>query len=142
MEVWIIWLIIIIALAFIEAITVNLVTIWFIASALLSLVISFFDVPFIWQFGIFVLVGTLLMITTRPILKKWMKPKEIKTNSDRVIGMNGIVTEEISNHIIGEVKVDGKRWSAISSKKIAVGEEITVDEIDGVKLKVHKREEK
>ena len=82
------------------------------------------------------------MFTTRPILKKWIKPKDIKTNSDRVIGMNGIVTEEISKNAIGEVKVDGKRWSAISSKKIAIGEEIIVDEIDGVKLKVHKREEK
>ena len=142
MEIWIIWIMIIIALAFIEAITVNLVTIWFIVSALLSLAISFFHVPFIWQFGVFVLVGILLMFTTRPILKKWIKPKDIKTNSDRVIGMNGIVTEEISKNVIGEVKVDGKRWSAISSKKIAIGEEIIVDEIDGVKLKVHKREEK
>ncbi len=142
MEIWIIWIMIIIALAFIEAITVNLVTIWFIVSALLSLAISFFHVPFIWQFGVFVLVGILLMFTTRPILKKWIKPKDIKTNSDRVIGMNGIVTEEISKNAIGEVKVDGKRWSAISSKKIAIGEEIIVDEIDGVKLKVHKREEK
>lgn len=140
MEVWIIWIIVIIALAFIEAITVNLVTIWFIASALISLAISFFQVPFIWQFGVFVLVGILLMLTTRPILKKWIKPKEIKTNFDRVIGMTGIVTEEISNHTIGEVKVDGKRWSAISSKKIAVGDEIVVDDIDGVKLKVHKLE--
>ncbi len=140
MEVWIIWIIVIIALAFIEAITVNLVTIWFIASALISLAISFFQVPFIWQFGVFVLVGILLMLTTRPILKKWIKPKEIKTNFDRVIGMTGIVTEEISNHTIGEVKVDGKRWSAISSKKIAVGDEIVIDDIDGVKLKVHKLE--
>ena len=41
MEIWIIWIMIIIALAFIEAITVNLVTIWFIVSALLSLAISF-----------------------------------------------------------------------------------------------------
>ena len=39
------------------------------------------------------------------------------------------------------VKVDGKRWSAISDKKIAVGEEVTVLEIDGVKLKVRKGEE-
>ena len=140
MEAWILWIIIIIALVFIEVITINLVTIWFIASALLSLIVSFFSIAFTWQFGIFVLGGTLLMISTRPILKKWIPLEKVKTNSDRVIGMDGIVTEEILDHAVGEVKVDGKRWSAISSKKIAVGEKIIVDEIVGVKLKVNKSE--
>lgn len=142
MNLWIFWLIIIIALSFLEAMTVNLVSIWFIASGLVSLIMSFFDIPFCWQFGVFVILGLLLMITTKPILKKWIKPREIKTNIDRVLGMSGVVTEEISKNVIGEVKVDGKRWSAISAKKISVGEEIIVDEIDGVKLKVHKLEEK
>lgn len=140
MDLWVVWIMIIIALSFIEAATINLVSIWFIVSALISLITSFFDVPFLYQFGIFVLVGLLLMITTKPILKKWIKPKNIKTNVDRVIGMTGIVTEEITKNTIGEVKVDGKKWSAISPKKIPVGEEIVIDEIDGVKLKVHKLE--
>lgn len=142
MDLWVGWLVVIIALAFIEAITVNLVSVWFIVSALISLVLSFFDIPFIWQFGVFVVVGLILMITTKPILKKWIVPKKSKTNSDRVVGMEGIVTEEITKHNVGEVKVDGKRWSAVSEKKISVGEEIIVDDIDGVKLKVHKLEKK
>lgn len=142
MDLWIVWLIIIIALSFLEAMTVNLVSVWFIASGLISLIMSFFDISFLWQFGVFVLLGFFLMVTTKPILKKWIKPRDIKTNIDRVLGMTGVVTEEISKNVVGEVKVDGKRWSAISTKKISVGEEIIVDEIDGVKLKVHKLEEK
>lgn len=142
MDLWIMWLIVIIALSFLEAATVNLVSIWFIASAFISLILSFFEIPFLWQFGVFVILGFLLMVTTKPILKKWIKPKNIKTNIDRVVGMSGIVTEEISKSAVGEVRVDGKRWSAISSKKITAGEEVIVDEIDGVKLKVHKLEEK
>lgn len=140
MDLWIVWLIIIIALSFIEACTVNLVSIWFIISALISLAMSFFDIPFIWQFGVFVLLGILLMITTKPILKNWMKPKNIKTNIDRIIGMTGVVTEEITKNNIGEVRVDGKKWSAVSTKKISIDEEVIIDEIDGVKLKVHKLE--
>ena len=55
--------------------------------------------------------------------------------------MHGICTEEISNrNDVGEVKVDGKKWSAISSTKIEKGEEITVISINGVKLKVKKGE--
>ena len=68
------------------------------------------------------------------------KDKE-KTNLDRVVGMSGICTEEISSkNDVGEVKVDGKKWSAISSSKIKKGDEITVISIDGVKLKVKKGE--
>lgn len=140
MDLWIVWLMIIIALSVIEAATINLVSVWFIISAFISLITSFFNIPFLWQFGIFVLFGLFLMITTKPILKNWIKPREIKTNYDRVIGMTGVVTEEISKNIIGEVKVDGKKWSAMSTKKILVGEEVIIDSIDGVKLKVHKLE--
>ena len=136
MDLWIVWLITIITLSFVEAATVNLVSIWFIASALISLILSFFDISFFIQFAVFVVIGVLLMITTKPILTKWIKPKDIKTNFDRVIGMTGVVTEEINKNTIGEIKVDGKKWSAISTKKIPVGEEVTVESIDGVKLKV------
>jgi len=140
MDQWIIWLIIIIVLSFVEAATVNLVSIWFIVSAFIAMILSFFTIPMIWQFGVFVLFGVFLMITTKPILKNWLKLREVKTNTDRVLGMIGIVTEEITKNHIGEVKVDGKKWSAISTKKIPVGEEVIIDSIDGVKLKVHKRE--
>ncbi|MCI8394827.1 MAG: NfeD family protein [Bacilli bacterium] len=142
MELWITWLIVIIILSFIEACTVNLVSIWFIVSALISLAMSFFDIPFVWQFATFVLLGILLMIITKPLLKKYIHPKSVKTNIDRVIGMTGIVTEEITKNTIGEIKVDGKRWSAMSKESITVGENVIIDEIDGVKLKVHKHEEK
>lgn len=142
MDLWIFWLIVILFLTFLEASTVNLVSIWFIISALVSLSLSFFDISLFSQVAVFVLLGLFLMITTKPILQKWFSPKNIKTNSDRVIGMTGIVTEEIKRNTVGEVKVDGKRWSAISSKKIPVDTEVIIDEIDGVKLKVHKLEEK
>ena len=39
-----------------------------------------------------------------------------------------------------EVKVDGKKWSAMSNVKIKVGDSIIVTAIDGVKLKVKKGE--
>ena len=138
MDLWIVWLIIIIVLSFFEAATVNLVSIWFIVSGLISLIISFFEIPFWIQFAVFVIVGILLMLITKPLIKRFVKPKNIKTNFDRVIGMTGIVTEEISKNKVGEVKVDGKNWSAISTQKISKGEEVIIENIDGVKLKVHK----
>ena len=135
MEAWIYWLIIILILSFIEVITINLVTIWFVASAAL-----FID-SFYVQFLIFGIAGLIIMLLTRPILKKLLIKDKEKTNLDRVVGMYGVCTEEISNkNDIGEVKVDGKKWSAMSSSKIKVGDSIIVTAIDGVKLKVKKGE--
>lgn len=141
MEAWIYWLIIILILSFIEIITVNLVTIWFVISAGVALLLSLVVDSFYIQFLVFGIVGLVIMVLTRPILRKFLKKDNEKTNLDRVVGMSGICTEEISSkNDVGEVKVDGKKWSAISSSKIKKGEEVIVTEISGVKLKVKKGE--
>ena len=141
MEAWIYWLIIILILSFIEIITINLVTIWFVLGAGLALITSLFIDSFYVQFLVFGISGLLIMVFTRPLFKRLLVKDKEKTNLDRVVGMTGICTEEISNkNDVGEVKVDGKKWSAVSSSKIKKGEEITVISIDGVKLKVKKGE--
>ena len=138
MEAWIIWLIIIIALTILEIATIGLVSIWFIASGIVALILSFFVDSFYIQFAVFVVLGIILLITTRPILTRLIVPKKSKTNLDRVIGMTGIVTEEITKNEVGEVKVDGKKWSAVAKSKINVGDEVIIKDIDGVKLIVEK----
>ena len=132
------WLIIIVLLTILEVVTINLVSVWFIISGIISLFLSFVVDSFYIQFGIFVILGLLLMILTRPYLVKQLGKKKVKTNLDRVIGMEGIVTEEIAKLKVGEVKVDGKKWSAISNENIKVGEEVIVEDISGVKLIVRK----
>lgn len=128
------WLVIVLLLSFIEIITTSLVTIWFVASALVSLVLSFFNVSFIIQFGVFVVLGVILLVTTRKMLTEKLNKNNEKTNLDRVIGMEGIVTETISKHNPGEVKVDGKKWTAVADKKIVEGTTVKIIKIDGVKL--------
>ena len=139
---YICWLIIILFLTILEISTVNLVSIWFIASAIIALIASFFTDSILIQFAIFVIVGVLLLIFTRKLLTDFLlKKKSIPTNTDRVIGMQAIVTEDISKTKSGEVKVDGKKWTAISDKSIKKDSIVEVISIDGVKLKVKKVEE-
>ena len=138
--VWI-WLGLVITLTLIEVLTTNLVTIWYIASALVSLILTFFVDSYLIQFSVFVILGTALLFTTRDYLIKLIVKNKEKTNLDRVVGMIGIVTEEITNKKSGEVKVDGKRWTAIADKKIKVDSTVKVLEIDGVKLKVEEERE-
>lgn len=142
MEYWIIWLLVVFLLSFIEVITVNLITVWFVASSILALIVSFFIDSFTIQFLVFGIVGIILLFTTRKTLKKIFDAEQVPTNADRVIGMNGIVTEEIKKNTIGEVKVDGKKWSAISDTTIKADEEVVVEKIDGVKLVVKKKTKK
>ncbi len=138
MSYWILWLIIVILLTMIEAVTVNLVSIWFILSGIISLFVSLFVDSFLWQFGIFVGVGAVLMILTKPALDKMLQEKEAKTNLERIIGMEGVVTQPIKKNVVGEVKVDGKLWSAVSDVSIKVDEVIRVKELQSVKLVVEK----
>lgn len=134
------WLGLIIVLAIIEAMTVNLVSIWFIISGLFALITSFIFDNFLIQFAIFVVLGVILMITTRKTLEEKLVRKE-KTNLDRIIGMKGVVTEVIDELKVGEVKVDGKAWSAVASTKLSVGEVVKILKINGVKLEVERWEE-
>ncbi len=138
-----VWLVAIIILGFIEAITEGIVSIWFVISGLLALVVSLFTDVFLIQFAIFVIVGIILMITTRSSVSKYLKVNPVRTNLDRVIGMKGIVTEDIKKDKYGEVRVDGKRWTAYSKddKVIKKDEFVEILNIDGNKLAVKKIKE-
>ena len=128
------WLVIVIILGIIELMTVNLVSIWFIESGIITLIASLFIDNIVVEFAIFVILGIIFMLLTKKIIKN-IKPN-VKTNLDRIIGMTGIVTEEINKNKNGEVKVDGKLWTAYSDNKIKVGSTVVVLSINSVKLKV------
>lgn len=131
------WLGVILLLSIIEIATTGLVTIWFVASGMVALILSFFDqIPFVVQFGVFVVLGLILLLSTRKILVEKLNNKKQKTNLDRVVDMEGIVTEKITKHNPGEVKVDGKKWTAISidGKTIEEGKNVKIIKIEGVKL--------
>ena len=138
---WIFWLILVIVLSFIEIVTVNLVSIWFVASGIVAMILSFFIEDMAIVSTIFAILGIILLIITRPIVNKLRSKDNVKTNLDRIIGEDAVVTEDILKNEIGEVKVDGKRWSAISKNKCLKGDIVKILKIDGVKLIVEKESE-
>lgn len=136
-----IWFAVAVLLGLLEVLTTNLVSIWFVISALLAMVTSLFTDSLFIQIGVFTLVGIALMPISKKIYKK-IKVEKANTNFDRIIGMKGIVTEDITKDNIGEVKVDGKAWSAYSDTDISKGKPVKVLSINSVKIKVEKWEEK
>ena len=136
------WMIIFLVLLFVELVTVNLVSIWFAVGAFAAFITTYFIDSLTIQIITFIVVSSIVLVLTRKIVKKIKGDKVEATNLDRVIGKIGVVTEEITKLEPGEVKVDGKKWSAISTKKISVGSKVEILSIDGVKLNVKEMEEK
>ena len=130
------WMIVFIVLILIELTTVSLVSIWFAIGAFVSFIVSFWIDSQSIQIGIFVVVSFISLLLTKSFVNRVRKRPISRTNLDRVIGKIGVVTEDITKLEPGEVKVDGKRWSAISTKKIKKDSKVEILSIDGVKLNV------
>lgn len=135
------WLIFFIILVIVELITVNLVTIWFAFGALVTSLVSLYTTDTVILLAVFTLVSLLLLLITKPVVKKLKVKKVVATNLDQVIGKTGVVTETIAKDKIGEVKVLGKRWSAYSDREISKDKKVKILSISGVKLKVEEKEE-
>ena len=134
------WFISFIVFLIIEALTVNLVTIWFAIGALASIICCLFTDSIVIQSIVFVVVSVLSLFLTKPIVRKFRKTSITPTNFDRVIGKIGVVTKKIGLNEYGEVKVFGNVWTAYSNEEIEVGKRVKILSIEGVKLIVEKEE--
>ena len=133
-----VWIAVLIAAVVVEALTNDFVAIWFFPASLVSMILSLFDTPPWLQILLFLAIGLVLVVATRPLCRRFLSTKEEKTNVDAIVGKVCIVTEEIRNiEEQGEVKVGGLCWSARAedpTRVIAVGEQVEIVEISGVKL--------
>ncbi len=132
------WFIAFVILLVIELVTVNLVTIWFAIGAVAAIIATIFTDSVLIQSIVFVVVSVIALLITKPLIKKFKGFEVEPTNSDRVIGKIGEVTQKIGKNKYGEVKVYGNTWTASSKQVINVGERVKVLSIDGVKLVVEK----
>lgn len=132
------WLVLMIGFVAAEAACpFHLVSIWFAVGSLVALVAAALDAQMWLQITLFAVVSVGLLVATLPLVKKFVIPKQAKTNVDSVIGSRGYVTEEIDNlSASGQVKLGGMYWSARSEDghSIPVGTLVQVARIEGVKV--------
>lgn len=132
----IIWLCILVVFLFMEANTVSLVSIWFAAGSLAALIASLFHAPLWLQITLFLVISAVSLACLRPLVRKYIKPKIIRTNTDALIDSQGYVTEEIDNIAAhGQVKLGSMEWTARSTTGAVIpkGTLVKVDKIEGVK---------
>ena len=133
----IIWLLVLIAFAVGEALTVGLTSIWFAVGALGALITAGLGFGFWPQIIVFLVLSGVTLALVRPLAKKLLKPGYSATNADRVIGAVGLVTEEVDNTAgKGLVNLSGQVWSARAQdeQNIPAGQEVRVLRIQGVKV--------
>lgn len=135
-KITVIWLVLMLILAFLEASTTQLVTIWFALGALAAMLASILHAPIWFQVALFAVVSAAALILTRPLAKNLMKTDKTPTNADRVLNRVGIVQDDVDNTAAaGTILVDGAVWSARSAdgSPIPAGTHVVVERIEGVK---------
>ena len=135
-----IWFILIFAFLIIEALSFNLITIWFAFGSLCAFISTYFTDNLIIQIVVFTFFTIISLIFTKPLLDKFINKNVTKTNIDMIIGKIGIVTKEINELSPGRVKVSGKDWMAVSNGHIDEGKKVRVLKIEGAKIIVREEE--
>ena len=138
------WLLIFVVLIVIEIFTMGLTTIWFAGGALAAFAAGIIGLGTIVQIIVFVIVSLVLLFLTRPIAVKYFNKDREKTNADSLLGQQAVVTEEVDTlQAKGVVVVNGLEWSAKTKEPNGIIEKdaiVIIDEIQGVKLIVRKKE--
>ncbi|HAN09957.1 MAG TPA: NfeD family protein [Clostridiales bacterium] len=141
-ELWVIWIIVALIFAVLELATNAFTMIWFAIGAILACIFDLLNVTLYGQLSVFLLVSFILILYTRPLVKKFLGSKHNqKTNLDSILDSKGSVTVEINPDISeGQVKIRGEVWSAVSKdgEIISINSIVKVEEIRGVKVVVSK----
>ena len=133
-----IWIAVIVIAVIVEAVTEQMVSIWFVPAAIIATILDFVDVPIIWQVVVFLVVSIIGIILAKKFLFTFKRTEDHKTNIETIIGDKCVVTEKIDNYAgCGQAKVRGQVWSARSvndEETFEEGELLKIVAIEGVKL--------
>ena len=133
------WLVLAVVLGVFEAITPQLVSIWFALGAVGGCVTSLITDKIWIQIVVAVVITVVSLVLTRPLAKRITSVKKTNTNSDRNIGKTAVVIADIDNiNAKGQVKVGYTVWSAksVNDTVITKDTKVIVKAIEGAKLVV------
>lgn len=134
-----VWIGLLVLFVAVEAGTVGMVSIWFAAGALAALIISLIGAEIWLQVLVFITVSAVTLSLLRPIAKKHFNAWVTPTNVDAIVGTTCLCVTAIDNPAsCGQVKIGDVEWTARSTtgEPIAVGTQVTVDRVEGVKVYV------
>ena len=126
------WLLAAIGFVVLEAMTLNLVSIWFAVGSAAALLSCLVTGSFRVQAVVFIAVSTLCLLALKPLRKP-----PTATNGDRALGREAVVLTSVSAEATGRVRLDGVDWNArcaTPGDTIAPGQSCRVAEIHSTLL--------
>ena len=108
------WLAVVVIAIIVEIETLQIVSIWFAASGLVTMILAAFNCPIEIQIIVFVVLSVILFLCSRPIVKKINRSKSENSTIESMIGEEVVVIKEIKVGEIGEIKAKYERYSAIA----------------------------
>ncbi len=121
-----------------EIATVGLTCIWFAGGSLLAALAAGMGAPVWLQVIVFFGVSIVLLLGTRPFVKKYVNDRRVNTNYENAIGKTVRITEKVDNiDATGTALLNGQEWTARMEKEdetLNPGDLAKVVRIEGVKL--------
>ena len=131
------WAIVTVTMAILEIIIPGLVTIWFACAGFVLVLISEMVKNSTVEFFIFAITALLLVIFTRPALKRWI---EVRKKAYEGEGSETVI-ENITEDGKYEVRFKGVLWTAISPYIFVKGEKVIIEGFQGNKIILKKKED-
>ena len=128
------WLIFALALAVAEALTGDMFLLMLGGGAVAASATAWLtDWPILADGAVFLIVSVLLVVVVRPVVRRHMTPKAVRTGIQALEGKKAVVLDRVGGDQ-GRIKLDGQVWSARSMDEGEVyepGDSVTVLRIDG-----------
>jgi membrane protein implicated in regulation of membrane protease activity len=138
---WAAWLVLAVALGAAEMISLDLILLMLAVGAVVGALVAVAGLPFVLQVLLAAGGATAMLALVRPnLIRRLHSGPDLVTGHNRLVGQQGVVTEELSAHTTGRVKVGGEVWSAApydESLTIAPGAVVEVFAIRGATAYVH-----
>lgn len=123
---WFIWTIVGVFFLLLELFTTALVSIWFVAAAVITAVLSVFIDSAVLQIGIFLMLSGTFMIVFRSVYKKHFKKRdETIKQENQLIGKSAVTTEKTDKNG-GKVLAGDVYWRAVSEDGSTIEKDETV----------------
>lgn len=138
---WETWLGLTIVLGLAEMFSLDLILIMLAAGALVGMVAAILDLPVAIQILAASAASVAALATVRPtMVKRLHGGPELSLGHGKLVGKQGIVTEDISGLSAGRIKLAGEFWTAEpydDTTSIKAGETVEVLAIRGATAVVH-----
>ena len=136
MELWVIWILVAVAFAVGEIVSLGFFLAPFAGGALLAAVVDAAGAQEVASVAVFLVASAALFGGLRPIVRRHSRmPPAIRTGTQRLLGETVVVLEDIDNaRDQGTVKLAGEIWTArsyLDDHAIPAGTRVEVVEIKG-----------